>query len=217
MFSKTLSAVAATALLMASGANAQGQWCSADKSTCVSGTVQGSNITFVMSTSAAGWVAMGIGSGMADADVVLGWANAGSTVVTDRTASGYLAPALDTAQAVTAVAPPAGFAPPAGHNLVVAFTRPLAASGSNKAITPGTSQNFIWAVNSAPPAQPANPSSSIAKHSAKGTFKCDFGAPNCGAAPAGGSGGSGSGAAPIAAASGVAAAVVAALSALVVM
>ncbi|KAJ3090941.1 hypothetical protein HK102_002147 [Quaeritorhiza haematococci] len=179
MLTKTLSTVTASALLMAAGANGQGSWCNSDKSYCVSATVSGSNITVVMSTSVSGWVAMGVGSGMADADVVVGWANGNSTVVTDRTASGYRRPSLDITQVSTAVAPPSNFTAPTGHNLVVAFTRPLAASAPNKEITPGKQQSFMWSMNTAAPADPTNPNSTFTKHTAQGTYTCDFAAVNC--------------------------------------
>ncbi|KAI8802783.1 hypothetical protein BJ742DRAFT_777958 [Cladochytrium replicatum] len=138
-----------------------GQYCNADKSFCVNAVVSGTTVTVTYGCKATGWCGFGIGSGMADADVVVGWNNGASFVVSDRTASGRVMPAYDAVQAVTAVTSPTPLDP--SHTITISFSRPVGATGSDKAF-PSGSASFIYAMSDTAPATPASASSTFGQH-----------------------------------------------------
>ncbi|KAI8799406.1 hypothetical protein BJ742DRAFT_687239 [Cladochytrium replicatum] len=157
------------------------QWCNSGNIMCVAGipdkATSPSSITMVMwsTSTAVQWMGVGIGAGMSDADVVIGWkSTAGATLISDRTAKGQSMPTVDASQQATAVAavPAAAASLVAGAKLVVVYSRAITPTGSNKAFTPGTSQSFIWAYGSVNPG--ASASGTVQLHDQRGTFSRDF-------------------------------------------
>ncbi|KAJ1561448.1 hypothetical protein HK096_004683 [Nowakowskiella sp. JEL0078] len=121
-----------------------------------------------------GWIGIGIGKGMSDADIYLSWFTNTSTTpkVTDRTATNHSLPLIDTVQTVTVLdTVPTVLSSLVPTKLSVAaksliiFKRPLAATGADKAISVTDVNNFIWAVNTVPVVN-----ATIKKHEYKGTF-----------------------------------------------
>ncbi|KAI8802780.1 hypothetical protein BJ742DRAFT_832007 [Cladochytrium replicatum] len=146
-----------------STASTPGQYCNADKSFCVSAVVSGANVTVTYGCKATGWCAFGIGSSMSDADVVVGWNNGASFVISDRTSTGHALPAFDAVQAIAPATSPATL--DASHTIKISYTRPVAASGSDKAF-PSGSASFIYAMSNAAPSTPASSNSAFAQHNA---------------------------------------------------
>ncbi|KAI8801959.1 hypothetical protein BJ742DRAFT_567240 [Cladochytrium replicatum] len=178
--------LAAAAFLLALVASASAQtvvtnkWCNTDNSYCVqSAFLPDKNaVIFSVSTTATGWVAMGIGQGMADADIWLGWNLAdGTQRLSDRTSKGRVMPTADattTLSSVNATASINAALPPvAGHKTRLLFARALTATAPNKNIAAGQ-QSYLWAYGTAAPATPTSAFSNITKHAAKGTFTIDF-------------------------------------------
>ncbi|KAI8799890.1 hypothetical protein BJ742DRAFT_843698 [Cladochytrium replicatum] len=150
-----LAAIAAAPVVSA------GQFCNDDKSFCVSAVVSGANVTVTYGCKATGWCAFGIGRAMADADIVVGWNNGASFVISDRTATGHALPAFDAVQAVSPVAAPATL--DASHTIKISYTRPVAATGADKAFPSGSS-SFIYAMSNNAVSDPTSASSTFTQH-----------------------------------------------------
>ncbi|KAI8799889.1 hypothetical protein BJ742DRAFT_745677 [Cladochytrium replicatum] len=121
---------------------------------------------------------------MSDADVVVGWNNAASFVISDGTTTGHALPAFDAVHTIAPSASPATL--DASHTIKVSYTHPVAASGSDKAF-PSGSVSFIYAMSNAAPATQASANSAFAQHDAgHAGFTATW------VAPGGSSGGSGS-------------------------
>ncbi|KAI8802778.1 hypothetical protein BJ742DRAFT_832003 [Cladochytrium replicatum] len=144
-----------------SSSTTPGQYCNADKSFCVSAIVSGANVTVTYGCKATGWCAFGIGAAMANADIVVGWNNGASFVISDRTSTGHSLPPFDSVQAISAVAAPAAL--DASHTIKISYTRPVAATGPDKAF-PSGSASFIYAMSNNAPATPANANSAFTQH-----------------------------------------------------
>ncbi|KAI8803559.1 hypothetical protein BJ742DRAFT_828703 [Cladochytrium replicatum] len=170
--------IAALILASVSGSTAQGMWCSKDKSVCAKAVVDSAkkNVTVTVTSSFTGWVGLGIGSAMADADIVAGWPNAAKNyVVSDRSAKGHVQPTVDTIQDInwTRNQSTSSITPLDPSHTGVRFTysrQLIGGSSASKAITPGTAQSFIWAASN----QAVNNGTLLQHDGAnKGTFQWD--------------------------------------------
>ncbi|KAI8809468.1 hypothetical protein BJ742DRAFT_868556 [Cladochytrium replicatum] len=175
---KSFTVVAALVLALVSGSTAQGMWCAKDRSVCAKAVVDAAkkNVTITVTSSFTGWVGLGIGSAMADADVVAGWPNAAKNyVVSDRTAKGHAQPTVDTLQDInwTRNQSTSSITPldPSHTGVRFTYSRQLTGgSPGSKAITPGTPQSFIWAASN----QVVNNGTLLQHESSnKGTFQWD--------------------------------------------
>jgi len=85
-----------TNILASRQTNVTAQKCSS--SMCLSATVNGSNIDYVLSSlgkHTLGWMGMGFGQKMAGSPMVIMWANAGKVIISQRTASRQVMPTVD--------------------------------------------------------------------------------------------------------------------------
>ncbi|KAI8807821.1 hypothetical protein BJ742DRAFT_810907 [Cladochytrium replicatum] len=193
MFAISLFALA----FLATSANAQvlNYWCDGGNNICVQTyysqrTDTKSSVVFCISAKATGWVGAGIGSGMADADIWVGWNSATNvSVVSDRTSTGRAMPKVDGDGVATLLVnkDPASqlnsfFPTVEGHTTRIIFARyvtPQTASSKAymKDLVPGQANNFIWAYANTAPADVNSAVSTFGKHDTMGTFSLDFSAP----------------------------------------
>ncbi|KAI8799891.1 hypothetical protein BJ742DRAFT_882408 [Cladochytrium replicatum] len=136
-----------------------GQYCNADKSFCVNAVVSGANVTVTYGCKASGWCAFGIGNST-DADIVMGWNNSGSVVISDRTLIGEAVPTFDSVQAISPVASQATLDP--SHTIKISYTRPVAATGADKAFPLGSSF-FIYSMSNTTVSDPSDASSGFSQ------------------------------------------------------
>ncbi|KAI8809430.1 hypothetical protein BJ742DRAFT_805069 [Cladochytrium replicatum] len=164
---------------------AQSIWCNYDASMCVQASYQLPQdiLTFAVSTSATGWVGFGIGQGMADADVWLGWNYANQSVVSDRTSVFYRVPTIDSVSLIrvfdnnsTSLA--SSFLNFPSHNIQVVFSRRREYTGSEKKVNFSGVTNFVFAYSNRPPLDVRKSSSSMNRHDVAGCFEADFVNPN---------------------------------------
>ncbi|KAI8802337.1 hypothetical protein BJ742DRAFT_833211 [Cladochytrium replicatum] len=158
-------AVAAIVAPLVSG----GQYCNAAKSFCVSAVTSGDNVTVTYGCRASGWCAFGIGN-ITDADVVVGWNNGGSFVISDRTETGNAPPAFDTVQAISPAASPATL--DASHTIKISYTRLVAATAADKSFPLGRSL-FMYAMSNTTVSDPTNANSPLTQNAGK-QFKAEL-------------------------------------------
>ncbi|KAJ3373123.1 hypothetical protein GGF31_001111 [Allomyces arbusculus] len=138
---------------------------SAGARTCVDDTLcvtmapanNGASVDVTIATTAAGWTGIGIGEGMANADVLIVWQQAGQWTVSRRYASGYAPPAVAAVQNVQIVS---------SNATSVTVRRPvsLSATAQDHSFT-DSAQSFIYAYSATPVAGTA-----ISIHDVRGTF-----------------------------------------------
>ncbi|EGF83427.1 hypothetical protein BATDEDRAFT_36502 [Batrachochytrium dendrobatidis JAM81] len=155
---------------------------------CVTGTKDTrDNIMITVHSSALGWVGFGIGSGMADSSIYLGWKNTtGGVILSSRQSSGYAVPRVSTENIVTLVATPANIIAPSWARITFTFVRP--AVSSIKSITSGST--YIYAMSDVPPANLDSPETTIRIHNRRGVIRgldltTEFGSNNTSAIPTG--------------------------------
>ncbi|KAI8803516.1 hypothetical protein BJ742DRAFT_828577 [Cladochytrium replicatum] len=163
----------------------QSIWCNYDASICVQASYQlpGDILTFAVSTSAIGWVGFGIGQGMADADVWLGWNYANQSIISDRTSTYYRVPTIDSVSLIrvfdnnsTSLA--SSFLKFPNHNIQVVFSRRREYTGVEKKVNFSGVTNFVFAYSKRPPLDVRKASSSMNRHDVAGCFEADFVNPN---------------------------------------
>jgi hypothetical protein len=111
--------------------------------------------------STAGWLGIGIGTRMADSDMMIAWKNEvdGTFVVSDRTGTGRVMPTADSINALQLV--PSECSDSDGKWTIV-FQRPITGVSPNRDF-PVSTANFIWALGTSNP-RSSNPSAAISGH-----------------------------------------------------
>ncbi|KAJ1560553.1 hypothetical protein HK096_008183 [Nowakowskiella sp. JEL0078] len=159
-------------------------WCNSAKTFCVQSLFNSTSsaITFAVSSAAKGWVGLGIGSSMSDADVWVGWnPTSGTTLISDRTATGHSMPAVDANTQVLALSntlasvTPFAANIPTTHSTIIYFARYVTAKQTGqKAINVGSATGYIYAWSNTAPVTPTDSKSSFGIHDDKSTFSYDF-------------------------------------------
>ncbi|KAF8586721.1 hypothetical protein K439DRAFT_1631448 [Ramaria rubella] len=139
--------------------------CPGSQLMCVTGTVNGSTVTYELQSTGShtlGWMAIGFGSQMADTPMVIMWPNTDGTIT------------LSQRQAPSEVMPTPVASPPK----VATVATPLSTlSGSQPKLVftidgSATQQPLIWAFGTTRPAEPAG--STLLQHIDSGTFSLDL-------------------------------------------
>ncbi|TPX73464.1 hypothetical protein CcCBS67573_g05267 [Chytriomyces confervae] len=163
-------------------------YCSPASVVCVSAFPDSAadSTTFVVTSSAQGWAAVGMGSSMTSATMFVGWTSRSFSIMSQRRASSYSLPS-PVQPSFTQIAIPASFTVPRNARIVYAFTIPTSSSF--------LSSDFIYASSDASPSSLENPNSPFGIHQQKGSFNLNLKGENVntaqadGAAPAAGDGG----------------------------
>ncbi|KAJ3128488.1 hypothetical protein HK098_004383 [Nowakowskiella sp. JEL0407] len=138
-------------------------------------------ITFAVSAVADGWVGMGIGNGMSDANYWIGWAGpagAGFPVVSERSSKAEampvpVPPVILSRNSTTALWADFPLIPTHKTRFVIGrFLAPAVATSKN--IIAGRNNSYLWAYSATKPTTPTLANSVIRIHSQYGKFSFDF-------------------------------------------
>ncbi|KAJ1566555.1 hypothetical protein HK096_001085, partial [Nowakowskiella sp. JEL0078] len=165
-------------------ASAQGisnKWCNTDGSWCVQSLYQSSTkvISFAVSSTGTGWTAFGIGSGMSNANIMVGWTGPNSVpIVSERVATQHIMPVPVNTPVILAqnqsTALWSAFPVISNHTTRFVVGRFVSVvSKQSKNVTVGLA-NYMWAFSNTKVLTPASVSSNFTKHSNKGVFTFDF-------------------------------------------
>lgn len=127
--------------------------------------------TFTLQSVAQGWAGFGIGSKMSDSTMYIAYNNGnGGVTLSQRSTTGHTMPMLSAAQEFTIAKTPLSALSLSGATISVSFNRTMTGSASSSAISTTGHISFIYAYGDQVPAEPLNPSSSIAEHTSYGSF-----------------------------------------------
>ncbi|KAJ3239617.1 hypothetical protein HDU81_005598 [Chytriomyces hyalinus] len=121
--------------------------------------------TFVVTSTAQGWAAVGMGSSMTSSTMFVGWTSRSFSIMSQRRASSYSLPS-PVQPTFTQIAIPASFTVPRNARIAYAFTIPSSSSF--------LSSDFIYASSDASPSSPEDPNSPFGVHQQKGSFNLNL-------------------------------------------
>ncbi|KAJ3354325.1 hypothetical protein HDU83_005480 [Entophlyctis luteolus] len=154
-----------------SGSIATSSFCSDQNAICVTvirDTVNKTATITVFST-LQGWVGIGTGAQMAGSTMFIGWNNASATVISQRAATGEIAPSYNPSPIFTQVGVPASISIPPSATIVFAIMFPDSAN----IVFNSTATPLIYAGSNTPPSTPASAGSAIPPHDTRGAVALD--------------------------------------------
>ncbi|KAJ3275376.1 hypothetical protein HDV01_000668 [Terramyces sp. JEL0728] len=139
--------------------------CIGTEAICLYGQPDGNgNVIFTVHSSAPGWTAIGVGSGMVNSTDIIVWRNStGGFTISDRVATDYVSPAVSNNLVSQIV--PLQIEAPAWSNMSFSFSRPIISADVNLT----SSSSYIYALGHSPPKRNIdNPATRILEHYDKG-------------------------------------------------